>query len=319
MRIFFTIQTHFHDDYTRVLIDELAAQGDRVDLFLDLPEIPGDLTTRLPPTVRVARSRPVVWCGPSQVLALLDAIRAALEIEGWDMLVNLSGDSMLLRPIDELRAFLDASLAEGARALISHSAITRPFTRVGNDLGAPLTGRERGRRLVHTTPQVWESFLDMARIPLRFPERRFALDCSEGHDPKALFVTPATDENFERRREFYETSGLKFARAYYVLHRSICERLIALQDARDPVFDLFLSSFEPDETFMPSVLAHHLPDFTEVVAPNIVHHAGGERMFVDSGNIGQIASSGAFFVRKIDTSQWRDAFRRAGKPLPAER
>lgn len=321
MRLLFSIQTHFINEYVGVLVRELAAEGDFVDLSIDMTELPR-YAHRIAtfPRTRVSLSRPVIWCGPSQMLAMLDSIRAALEVEGWDFLINLSADSMMLRGHDELRGRLRDRHQAGARALISHwGPLRRDFTALGETEPAALDEHQVvGRDPIRTTARLAELFGSFETTPVRWPEKRFALDCAESHAPKMLTVTPASPERFADRARFYGSSGLYVSRAFYALHRDLCRTIADKYAAGDPVIAMFAGSFQPDESFLPSFLFHAIDGFAAICAPNDIHYRGGARSSLDEEHAEAIRASGAFFARKLKTPGWRETYRLFGREAPVE-
>lgn len=299
MKLHFSLQTHFDSAYFDRLIGFLGNAGDGVDILFDadIPETRYAALAALGPAVRARRSRPIVWCGPSQVHGQIDAIRFALEQPDWEFLINLSGDTAVLRPLDALRDSLREASDAGGRMGIQIWEFKVPLPRIGvypNGRLSHLRGVARG--LVWTTEEIAEEFC--AGSPIRNLQKRFALDCADEFEPKRLIVTAPDPELWHARKAFTETVGLHFSRAYYVLHREVCESLVEDYDRGSEAFHLFLTSFEPDETCLPSVAASL--GYRDRFFKNEIHFRAGQRIGTKQNRIPEAIERGSFFYRKID-------------------
>ncbi|MEN3975289.1 beta-1,6-N-acetylglucosaminyltransferase [Emcibacter sp. SYSU 3D8] len=113
MKLAFFIAAHRNPQQVEDLAHLLSDPRDSVVLHIDrkadaaVHDTARRLRDRL--SARLLPSRTIYWGGWSMSRILLDAIRdlCASGLD-WDYLINLSGQDMPLRPIDELRTFLAA-------------------------------------------------------------------------------------------------------------------------------------------------------------------------------------------------------------------
>lgn len=302
MTVAFAIQTHFVDDRVIALAQDACAAASAVDLAIDADLATGDrglLAAALPPGI-VRRSRPVTWCGPSQVLALIDSIRLLLERPGWDHLVTLSGDTLRLRPLAELAPVLGRHYSDDA-ALILHSwrLMKPPILVERRGQAAPRLLGGVYRELFEVTPELADLFLG-PDSPVRHASTRFFIGCEEAPGAKRLRLRAFDPAELAHRLATWDRITPRCARAYYVLTRAQCAALIAAIDAeqRDLV-TLFLTSFEPDEAWL-ATLAGAIGLRVAAPAPDaVIHHAGGQRARLDAEALAAIRRSGAFFARRL--------------------
>lgn len=302
MTIAFSIQTHFVDDGVIALAQDAGAVSGAVDLAIDadLGTAEGAMVDAAVPPGVARRSRAVTWCGPSQVLALIDSMRLLLERPDWNHLVTLSGDSLRLRPLAELAPVLERAYSDDAALMLASWRLMKPpilIERQGQGTSRRLAGAYRD--LFEVTPDLEALFLG-ADSPIRHASTRFFIGCEEAPDAKRLRLRAFDGAELAHRRAVWGRIAPRCARAYYVLTRAQCAALIAAIDGdqRDLV-DLFLTSFEPDEAWL-ATLAGVIGLRVEAPAEDaVIHHAGGQRVRLNAGALVAIRQSGAFFARRL--------------------
>ena len=169
--------------------------------------------------------------------------------------------------------------------------------------GAPIETRRRKRLVLRGNAGLLDQFDDPAFFPVSNPVNRLFTLCHEPEDdPRVLAVSAPDDEDIAFRRAFFAEQPHYCGRAWYILHRSVCEALVAHFDS--PAFEddarVFLGAFEPDESFLPTLLmsGRHVP-VDRVSIGNFRTYGGGPRLLTDASYRGHLAATPAFFTRKV--------------------
>ncbi|QEW23942.1 Core-2/I-Branching enzyme (plasmid) [Marinibacterium anthonyi] len=308
--IFYNIQ-HFGDwTWTPWLLRMLADPGNQVLLTYDGSEedvarVAADVTRDAPALKRldVERSLPVRWCGPSQVTMQIEALRRALRRDGWEFFVNLSGTCTPLRSQAEIRrTFLDAR-AEGLNAHITAFAARRPVVLPEEDPEAPVETRKRKRLVLRGNARLLDQFGEPGFFPQGNAHNRVFIRCGEpAEDRRVLEIARPDDDDIAFRQAYFAEFQHYCGRAWYTLHRSVCEALVAFFDS--PRFAdterAFLTCFEPDESFLPTILLNGMCVPAEQVSlQNFRTHKGAQRKLDDQTFRDHLVDTPALFSRKV--------------------
>lgn len=251
----------------------------------------------------VERSVPIRWCGPSQVVGQIHALRRALAFEGWEFFVNLSGSCAPLQPRDQLIARLTTAFRQGETAHFNQYMVRQPVTLPEEDPDAPEEQERLGRLNLVGNARLLEMFRDPDFFPLKRAANRLYVHCREPEDaPEQLHVSCPDPEEMAFRKEYLARYPHHCGRAWFILHRSACEALVAFFDSSD--FEesarFFLTAFEPDESFLQTLIMNGLVLSPEVVGPDALRTFGGGPRVLNDDSMGLLDDQqNAFFGRKI--------------------
>lgn len=271
----------------------------------DVARVAADVTRDAPAFRRldVERSLQVRWCGPSQVEMQIEAMRRALLRDGWEFFVNLSGTCTPLRSQAEIRRrFLDAR-ADGLNAHVFSFPARKPLVLPEEDPAAPVETRALKRLSLRGNARLLDQFVTPEFLPQANAQNRVFLRCAEPpEDRRLLEIARPDDEDLAFRRAYFSEYQHYCGRAWYTLHRSVCEALVAFFDS--PRYAdterVFLTCFEPDESFLPTILMNGMCVPVEQVSrQNFRTNNGAQRPLDDVTFPGHLADPAALFSRKV--------------------
>lgn len=253
--------------------------------------------------IDVERSVPVRWCGPSQVAMQIDALRRALRRDGWEFFINLSGTCAPLCSQVDIRARLSQALIERHTAHISAFPVRKPVMLPEERPDAPVEIRKMRRLLLRGNAGLLEHFTDPSFFPISKPANRVFTLCREPEeDDRLLEVARPGVEDIAFRRAYFAENEHYCGRAWYVLHRSACEAILRFVDS--PAFAdsarVFMTCFEPDESFLPTLLMNGMCLPREQISKGNFRTFGGEPRQLDDQSFPSIlANAPGFFTRKL--------------------
>lgn len=254
--------------------------------------------------LEVERSLPVRWCGPSQIVQQMQALRRALDYPDWRYFINLSGTCFPLRSQREIRSYLKRREADGIRAHLFAFHQQKPVTLPREDPAFPLRRARVGRLLLEGNGHLLDMFADPDWMPVRHAANRLYIGCHEPEDTDNLLAVSRPDpEELAFRQAYLRQYPHYLGRAWYTLHRSVCARLVRFFDS--PGFAdtgrLFLNCFEPDESFLQTIVMNGLAGTPDVVSTN--NHRtfqGTPTVFSDATMDRLQDQKQALFGRKLD-------------------
>lgn len=312
--IYYDLQHHGEAAFLPWLARMIADPGNSLHVSYDGTDsecagIAAELARAAPPfrMLRVERSPPVRWCGPSTVALLMAALRRAVETPGWEFFVNISGTCIPLASQGELIAHLGRGLAEGVRAHLFAFRVRKPWVLGPEDPGQPIRRARLGRLFLEGNARLIESFRDPGWFPVSNPANRVMLMCREPDDRAAPMAVARPDTaELAFRRDYLARHPHYCGRAWFMLHRSAVEDLVAFFDG--PAFAdtgrFFLTCFEPDESFLATIVMNGLALGPGAVANDNLRAFRGAPRRLGDGDIAALrALRGVFFARKIQHGQ----------------
>lgn len=263
------------------------------------------------PLLIVDRSLPVRWCGPSQVTNFISSVARALDFSGWHYFVNLSGACFPTRPVSDLIDVLISGQVYGRQSSISRFRVNQSPTLLEQGADSEYCVVTNGRLHVSGQKAFLERFFDPQNFPVRHVANRQFVRCAEPKErelPLSLHQ-PLSSEIEEIQRYFFHT-GLYAGRAWYALTREFCEKLLQFLDSTysSTARDIFLNSFEPDETFLQTIAWSGLFAPSESLANASLHYNHGTVVnFNTVGDLSDPSLKETFFARKLVSQEARDA------------
>lgn len=306
MRLWYNVQHHGSLHGLEALVSQLADETTLVDVSFD-----GDLgpeseaLARLGPGVSVRRSEPVIWCGPSQITNLVQALAVAVESpEPWDYFINLSGACVLLRPNTTISASISTLHNLGFRAFVYGFKVGDGVQIVDEPSDDILyVHQHRSRVPIHMTPAAFAACGESSAAPtspIRRPAKRIGLHCTEDAASKSLLVRGLTTSERADRSAILARYTHVCGKAWYILHRSVCVWLLdEICGTHREIYRVFRNSFEPDESFLPTII-HGAPNpWAEKVAIANFRLGFGKVMPLDELSVSEVAAAKGFFGRKL--------------------
>jgi hypothetical protein len=251
----------------------------------------------------VDQSTPIRWCGPSQAAGLIHALRRAVTFDGWEFFINLSGTCFPLAPQERLFQYLSSALAQGHSAHFSWFQVRKPATLPEEDPDAPQQRARIGRLHLEGNAGLLEMFRDPDYFPVARVPNRLMVQCSEPpEEADLLHVSRPAPEELAFRQDYLARYPHHCGRAWFVLHRAACEDLVAFFESRqfEDSARFFLTAFEPDESFLQTLVMNGLVLSPDRVGPGSLHTFGGAPKPLTDSTIHLLDNQQrAFFGRKI--------------------
>jgi hypothetical protein len=307
--ICYLIQCHKEPEQIRWLVDVLHDRGNVFVLSVDgtdayFQEIESCFNGR--DDIRVVRSRPVTWCGTSQVVVLLDGLRQALEHFQWNFLVNLSGQCFPLQSQATIKQFLSSAYLGGQSLFMS---VFRPRH-------APpvlFQGRNAAMRPVDVTlfeskgthcrihPELAPYFRSWNDSPVMKAFLRPAMWMGEDVTTRTLYLRPLYEYEARYRAKILRRFPHYCGRAWYLAHRSFVEWVVD-SPRTDEMFNFFSTVFEPDESFI-QTLAMSDPKWAAGVVRKNYRLNEGRPQSISDESTDSLASKECLFGRKMEFSK----------------
>lgn len=209
----------------------------------------------------VERSLPIRWCGPSQAAMQIEALRRALWRNDWEFFINLSGTCTPLQSQTAIRERLMHFHAAGYTVFLSAFQCRRSVTLPHETPGALIETRQLRRLTLRGNTGLLDQFNDPGFFPVTNPANRPYIMCAEPEDDSRVLAVAAPDDaELSFRQAYFNSIPHYCGRAWYILHRSACEKLVEFFDSERSADTLtaFLASFEPDESLLPTVIMNEL-------------------------------------------------------------
>ena len=255
-------------------------------------------------SVHVEKSLPVRWGGASMSEMHVAAMRKALEVSSWEFFINISGTCIPLVSQRTIREKLKDSKSLGHLAFIETWPSLRPVTRPQSDKTAGEITREIGRLLLHGNAGLLEQFENPDFFPVRNPANRPFLLCHEPPEkPNMLRIEAPDDSEFAFRQRYFQHQPHVIGRAWWIFHRSVVHDLLVFLDSAqsEDSRQVFLNSFQPDESFIPTILRNGLTAYSgSIVNHNFRAESGAPLLLNDQSFPPSLFESGAFFARKVE-------------------
>lgn len=255
-------------------------------------------------SLRYARSGAITYAGYSQVQALIQAMRHALEQDTtWQWFINLSGTCAPLRPQSFIQAFLREQQRRGILGFLHAFRVRRPVPDLRLDgfdaleyspidLKRPRILSERGCRHV---------FDDASLSPVSNPAMRVHLDTTEILGTRTLYVRAPLAAEIAAKRRFFEHHPHVAGRAWYVLQRDLCEAIVTAFSSIDcAVAHLFQRTMMPDEAALQTWLHTRKDLLDRCNVTDNLRFQFGQPQILTSLDIPRLSASPALFARKID-------------------
>jgi hypothetical protein len=307
--ICYLIQCHKDADQVAWLVSVLAEPGNVFVLSVDGPEayfqqVSGMFAGR--EDVLVIRSQPVVWCGASQVVALLDGIRQAVGQFNWDFLINLSGQCFPLQPQSVIKQFLSDSVKRGQYLFIS---IFRPrqtvpiVSRGGSTVTSAIEMRlfQSKGTFCRIQADLTPYFRNWNVSPVMKPFLRPAMWMGEDTATRTLYLRPLYEYEARFRMAMLKQWPHYCGRTWFMSHRSFLE-WVASSPRTDELFNLFSTVFEPDESFI-QTLAMSEPKWAAGIVRKSYRLNEGRPESISDASRDSLINQESFFGRKMDFSK----------------
>lgn len=245
----------------------------------------------------------LTYCGYSQVSALLASMRFALEhVTKWEWFINLSGTCAPLRPQREIMSFLSA---QQARGVLNHF-FSFPVQRAVPDLLLANLADPEYERVQVRRPTIYcerkssAVFKDPELNPFSNPAMRAHLEVTEVAGERTLYVRPPSMEESLGRRDFFQRHPHFAGRAWFVMHRRICEELLqSFLPTSSPFPDLFSRCLMPDESAIHTWIHSRKDVLDRSVADDNLRLDMGRPQKISGRDIPRLSSIRALFARKI--------------------
>lgn len=255
--------------------------------------------------LRVEQSLPVRWCGPSQTAMQIEALRRAVQLPDWEFFVNLSGTCTPLKPQHEIAAHLRRRYRDdGIAAHLFAFPVRKPPVLPQEDPEAGVEQVQLKRLVLRGNGGLLRQFADPAYTPMNNVPNRLFLHCREPQDDdRVLEIARPDPDELAFRFDYLKRHQHFCGRAWYILHRSACEALVAFFDSPDFADSarLFLTCFEPDESFLQTLLLNRLVLPREQVSRDSLRaFQGAPRQLSDDTLAMLAAQETAFFARKVN-------------------
>lgn len=253
--------------------------------------------------VDVIKSIPIHWCGPSQARNFLSIIDYALEIDGWEYFINLSGTCAPIAPQARIFNALRYFYSSGKIChVFSFKVNERPVLPVLSDTHEKSL-LEMDRLRLRGANELLEQFQDLDYFPVTNVQNRPFISCFEPFPEERILSVGRPALNELRFRVSYFSQYQHFAgRAWYIFHRSGLERLQKFLSSPPSLDwrDIFLQCFEPDESFIQTaIFGHGIFSEDEVRTRNFHAYQGTPKNFTDENIAEAFSDHEAFFVRKV--------------------
>lgn len=275
MKIGFIILAHDQPDTIRRLVDILAGAGHRVVIHFDKNASPCQLEAVCsieqvyPGKVRVISEVHCVWSEWSLVEAVLVALREFTRMpEKPDYVHLLSAADFPIRPIEDLEKFLGQN---AGKDFVECCDITkRKWVKGGLSL-----------------ERFWFYF------PVNFRTQRKTFDC-------LVYL----QRIWRIRRKIPLGMIPHMGSQWWTLRWSTCEKILDFVEDHPKVVSYFKSTWIPDESFFPTVIAHLIHHSEIVNIQLLIHHLtpNGRPYIIYKDHIPLIRKLPHFFIRKVADS-----------------
>jgi hypothetical protein len=262
--IAYNIQHHGNKlDHLQWLTKALAEHAAVVDVCLDSPQEPINTfstycTANSLDNVRVFKSMPVIWAGPSVVNQMRDMLRLALEKNDWEWLINLSGSCAPVVHPKQIYSILKAHSLTTQKKNFCHGYQPKQpnFWLKSNGIDGYFLCNQWRTSLYMDHAAHREFELGNLNPLMKSPQRR-GIYCSEqlvSHNKKSLLIRGLYPSEWADRIAFYKQTKFFIGRQWVILHRSAVEWLCTAPKVAH-IYNFLNQTFCPDESFFQTCLA----------------------------------------------------------------
>ena len=250
------------------------------------------------PNINVSRSFPVTWCGPSQITQMRGMLERAVEAEGWEYFINLSGSCFPLCSQSEIKKQILHEKKQNTTSFCFGFVPKKPSVWIERDNDPQYFDYKYNRLTVSCDKSIYDAFTTKSLDPVRNVMERRAIHCTEVVHEKHLVLRGLELWEIRERKLFWEKYKYHLGRAWMILHRKQVEWLLST-----PLMNEFYchlsNTFEPDETLFPSLLySEDNPYLNELSKNNYRYKLGSPGILRESDMVDVFASQ-ALFARKF--------------------
>lgn len=252
---------------------------------------------------QAVKSFPITWCGPSQVTQIRNMLEKAVEYDGWEYLINLSGLCFPTRSQAAIKAIIKNYRKVGIRSFCQGFQPKRPDYWISHDRGKCKDSYVKYKYLrltLELSEDVLHAFQFDNYHPVTNVMQRRSVHCIEVPHERRLILRGLEDWEIRERTVFWGRFGYYVGRTWVILHREQVEWILTSRY----MFDLYhhaMSSFEPDESFLPSLLLSIENPFMNSVERNNLRWQQGGPAVINKSNVHEVLSSDAIFARKLSS------------------
>lgn len=249
---------------------------------------------------RAKKSYPITWCGPSQMVQMQQSLHTALEVDGWEYFANLSGACFPNKSQKFIKKQLRHKYKDGFHSFAYTFVPNKPSCWISHTYKSIdfKFYRKNYRRLqLECTQDVVEG-LENDFHPVGDVMQRRAVHCSEIAGEKKLYLRGLLPWELSARKKFWENNRYIIGRTWVILHRKQVEWLVSSKVSME-FYANCLNMFEPDETYIPSLLMSKENKFLGGVENNNFRYLMGGPRVIRRSDIDKIFKSPCFFARKL--------------------
>lgn len=317
--IYYEIQHHAGTERLKWLGAVLDDPGNTINFSLDTDSETFEQFAKwvarsgLNATVYCNRSLPVTWCGPSMLTVFRDALERALEIDGWEYFINLSGVCFPNKSQAEIKKILQYEKSVNNHTSFCYGFTPRRepvwFENSRREDALHYAEREYHRLKVSCTQRIINAFEQEAFDPLMNIMQRRGVCINEIAFKKQLIFRGLEAWEMQDRVAYWKTHDYVVGRAWFILHRKQIEWLVASPLLRS-MYEQLSQTFCADETFVPSILfSDHNPYKNEVSSNNYRYRLGAPG-YLGEDHLDEVFESGCLFARKLAKNISRESLKR---------
>lgn len=249
---------------------------------------------------RVLKSYPITWCGPSQITQIRQSMHEALAIDGWEYFVNLSGVCFPTKPQVEIKAFLKRQYKAGIHSFAYSFVPKKPAYWIcckSSSVDFNYKKRKYLRLWLECTEEVLDAFGE-GFDPVSNVMHRRAVHCLEVPHHKKIYLRGLLPWELKDRMSFWDDKEYVIGRTWSLLHRKQVEWLVESYLSMELYWHC-LNMFEPDETYLPSLLRSPHNPYKFGLENNNLRYLMGSPGVVNKNNLAEVMDSPCFFARKL--------------------
>jgi hypothetical protein len=262
------------------------------------------LRASLPPDRCTMIGLPIIWAGASQVKSTLLAIEALLRHDlDWSHFINLSESDVPLRPVPELRQYLDSPAAQKSHIFFFRkNAPFRPVATEGETAGEDYVlidhFGQRDRPKFLTQRSALPLLKEIIGANFGRNDLRASLKVDEIPDQNILRIASLSSFDIRLRELCFEKFPYSYGRQWACLHRDFCEWLIGGKVATE-LASVLSHVLIPDECFFQTAaMCVTRPPALKIAEWNL-HASDGEPLFITPECWPRLSATRRFFARKL--------------------
>lgn len=307
--IYYDVQHHGSTEHLSWLAKQLSDDGSNlVNISLDKEhssitsfrnQVGNDIAN-----LQIEKSIPISWCGPSQMAQQMHMLSSALKQQNWDYFINLSGSCYPLKSQSYIKSQLRKCAAEGITSFC-YSFLPKKaslWLERNLELDCNYTNLKYLRLNLTCDKAVSNALSNNEFDPVRSVMHRRGVHCTEDPINNSLTLRGLYQHEKEGRKKFWDENPYMVGRAWVILSRKQVEWIVST-DFTYELYNQLSQTFEPDETFFPSLLFNKRNPFISELSRNNFRYKLGAPEVIDSESLINSFASDAFFARKLSYTE----------------